>query len=57
MIGWFIIILDCDWLQVKAYHAQAPQGEVEEILAEGPPLPEEHQDVSTQMWVRDIDCC
>ena len=52
-----MIILDCDWLQVKAYHAQAPQGEVEEILAEGPPQPEEHQDVSTQMWVRDIDCC
>ena len=48
-----MIILDCDWLQVKAYHAQAPQGEVEEILAEGPPQPEEHQDVSTQMWVRD----
>ena len=35
--------------EVKAYHAQAKMDEVEEIVAEGPPNPEDNQDVSSQM--------
>ena len=35
--------------EVKAYHAQAGQEEVEEIVAEGPPRAEDNQDVSSQM--------
>ena len=35
--------------EVKAYHAQAKQDEVDEIIAEGPPNPEDNQDVSSQM--------
>ena len=32
--------------EVKAYHAQAKQDEIEEILAEGLPTPEDNQDIS-----------
>ena len=35
--------------EVSAYHAQASQDEVESVVAEGPPKPEDHQDISTQM--------
>ena len=35
--------------EVKAYHAQASQNEVDLILAEGRPKEDEHQDISTQM--------
>mgnify|MGYP002046680494 CR=1 FL=1 len=35
--------------EVKAYHAQAMMVEVEDIAEEGPPNPEDNQDVSSQM--------
>ena len=35
--------------ELKSYYGQARQEEVDLVLSEGPPNPEEHQDISTQM--------